>query len=136
MGMVAAVGRDELDDGAGVVRAVLEDGPLKDLGPVPQDQRRQQLIDEGLGDLDAREVEHDLAVLPQRLFHLRPHGRRGAREPARRPFAWAFNIRCARWARVSMAASCRGSGTEINDAYSAGRGMRSTSKRVDGGAWM
>jgi len=36
--LVATICRDKLNDGTSIVRAVLEDDPLNDLGPVTQDQ--------------------------------------------------------------------------------------------------
>jgi hypothetical protein len=68
--LVATICRDKLNDGTGIVRAVLEDNPLKDIGPVAQDQRTDQLVDEGLCDRDPRKVQDDITALGQRSLRL------------------------------------------------------------------
>lgn len=57
--LIGAVGDYELDDGSGIVRAILEDDPVEQVGTIAEDQMPHQFVDKGLSDLDARQIEHN-----------------------------------------------------------------------------
>ena len=68
--LIAAVGGNELDDGANVVRAGFENQPIQHVWAMAQDQHANQLVNKGLRGFHGREIEQYFGALCQRLFNL------------------------------------------------------------------
>ena len=68
--LITAITGDELNDGANVVRATLEDDTLQNVTSVTEDENPQQFVYEGLCHFDISEVNHHHAATTQHFFGL------------------------------------------------------------------